>query len=219
MNGAQDLGGQHGFGPIRPETGEMMFHADWERRVLALTVAMGGTGTWNLDMSRHARERMTPADYLASTYYEIWYAGLVRLLVENGLASKEEIAAGHGLTAAKDLPRVPSAEAIPAALAKGAPVDRTADEPARFSTGDRVRAKVMNPRTHTRLPRYARGRTGTVMQVHGVHVFPDAHAHGRGEDPHWLYSVSFAAEDLWGRDGRPGDEIMIDLWEPYLDPA
>jgi nitrile hydratase len=219
MNGAQDLGGQHGFGPVRPETGDVLFHADWERRVLALTVAMGGTGAWNLDMSRHARERMAPADYLASTYYEIWFSGLARLLVETGLASEDEIASGQSTQPAKTLPRVPTADTTPAALASGSPVDRPLDRPARFAAGDRVRARVMNPKTHTRLPRYARGRTGTVLRVHGAHILPDAHAHGRGEDPQWLYSVSFDATELWGADGKAGDEVLIDLWEPYLEPA
>jgi nitrile hydratase len=219
MNGAQDLGGQHGFGPIRPESGDVMFHADWERRVLALTVAMGGTGAWNLDMSRHARERMAPADYLASTYYEIWYHGLTRLLVETGLATPDEIAGGRSGAPGKDLPRKPTAETMPAALATGSPVDREVEQPSRFAAGDRVRARVMNPKGHTRLPRYARGRTGTVARVHGAHVFPDAHAHGLGEDPQWLYSVSFASTELWGEDGKDGDEVRIDLWEPYLEPA
>jgi len=219
VNGAQDLGGQHGFGPVRPETGDVMFHADWERRVLALTVAMGGTGAWNLDMSRHARERMVPADYLASTYYEIWFSGLRTLLIETGLATEDEIAGGRSTAPAKTLPHVPTAETMPAALASGSPVDRQVDRPARFTAGDRVRARVMNPKTHTRLPRYARGRTGMVVRVHGAHILPDAHAHGRGEDPQWLYSVSFAATELWGADGKAGDEVLIDLWEPYLEPA
>ncbi len=219
MNGAQDLGGQHGFGPVRPETGDVLFHADWERRVLALTVAMGATGAWNLDMSRHARERMAPADYLASTYYEIWYHGLTTLLAETGLATPDEIASGESVSPPASLPRVPSAEKMPAILAAGGPVERPATGPARFAVGARVRARVINPKTHTRLPRYARGRLGTVVRIHGAHVFPDAHAHGLGEDPHWLYSVAFEATELWGEDGRPGDEVLIDLWEPYLEAA
>lgn len=219
MNGAQDLGGQHGFGPVVPEPETERFHADWEKRVLAVTVAMGATGVWNLDMSRHARESMPPADYLASTYYEIWYAGLIRLLAENGLASEEEISTGVSKSAGKSLPRKLTGENITEALARGAPVDREADAPARFAVGDTVRARVMNPRTHTRLPRYARGKPGRIERVHGAHVFPDSNAHGLGEDPQWLYSVAFKAEDLWGPDGKPGDEILIDIWEPCIEPG
>jgi nitrile hydratase len=219
LNGAQDLGGQHGFGPVRPETGDIMFHAGWERRVLALNVAIGATGAWNIDMMRHARERMPPADYLASTYYEIWYHGLARLLEETALASEEEIASGTSTQAPKALPRVPTAEQMPAILAKGAPAERPLDRPAAFAPGDRVRARIINPQTHTRLPRYVRGRTGTIARVHGAHILPDAHAHGLGEDPQWLYSVCFASTQLWGDDGREGDEILVDLWETYLEPA
>ena len=85
MNGAHDMGGTHGFGPVEPEPDEPVFHADWERRAFALTVAMGATGEWNLDESRFAREDRPPADYLGRTYYEIWLGGLERLLAERGL--------------------------------------------------------------------------------------------------------------------------------------
>jgi nitrile hydratase len=219
MNGAQDLGGQNGFGPVIPEAETDRFHAEWEKRVLAVTLAMGATGMWNIDMSRHARESMPPAEYLASTYYEIWYAGLVRLLVQKGLADREEIATGILKSAGKTLPRKLEAGRVVEALAKGAPVERDANAPAKFAVGHKVRTLVTNPRTHTRLPRYARGRPGRVERIHGVHVFADSNAHGLGEDPQWLYSVSFRAEDVWGSDGRTGDEILIDIWEPCLVAA
>ena len=92
MNGGQDLGGMHGLGPIEIEAGEPVFHAPWERRVFALTLAMGARGDWNLDMTRHARENRDPVDYLASSYYEIWLKGLERLLQERSLVRPEEIA-------------------------------------------------------------------------------------------------------------------------------
>ena len=219
MNGPQDLGGAHGFGTIAPDVDEPLFHADWERRALALTVAMGATGAWNLDASRHARERTPPAKYLSSSYYEIWLAGLDRLLLERGLVSRSELDAGRALEPAKPLPRRPTAETIPSVLETGVPTEREASAPARFAVGDRVRAKTMNPIGHTRLPRYARGRTGTIARIHGAHVFPDDHAHGRGENPQWLYSVAFEAREIWGAEGRAGDFVHIDLFEPYLEPA
>ena len=77
----------------------------------------------------------------------------------------------------------------------------------------------MNPTGHTRLPRYARGRNGTIASIHGVHVFPDSNSARRGENPQWLYSVAFNARELWGRRGEGGDEVLIDLWEPYLERA
>ena len=91
MNGGHDLGGMHGLGPIDIEADEPVFHADWERRVFALTLAMGARGEWNIDMSRHARENRDPVDYLSSSYYEIWLKGLEALLSERGLLTPEEL--------------------------------------------------------------------------------------------------------------------------------
>jgi nitrile hydratase len=91
--------------------------------------------------------------------------------------------------------------------------------PARFAVGDTVKTRVINPTTHTRLPRYARGKQGVVEVVRGVFVFPDSNAHGRGEDPRWLYTVRFDGAELWGADAEPHTQVSIDAWEPYLDPA
>jgi len=219
VNGPHDLGGQHGFGQVAPEMDEPLFHAAWERRAFALTLAMGCTGAWNIDVSRHARERIPPAEYLAASYYEIWLNGVERLLVERGLVSVAELAGGREMEAPKALPRRPTAAMVPASLAKGTPCDRAPQTPARFAVGDQVRAKVMHPTGHTRLPRYVRGRAGRIESIHGVHVYPDSSAAGGGEDPRWLYSVSFYAAELWGAEGHRGDAVLLDLWEPYLEPA
>jgi len=219
MNGPHDLGGEQSFGPVVPEKDEPVFHTEWERRAAALSLAMGTTGAFNIDMVRHARERIPPAEYLASTYYEKWLMGLERLLVEKGLATEAEIETGHSASPPAHLPRVPSAKDIPAILARGSPFAREATVSAAFKVGDSVRAKVMNPRGHTRLPRYARGRTGVIARLHGAHAFPDSNAAGKGEDPRWLYSVAFDAVELWGPEGRPGDLVHLDLWEPYLERA
>ena len=219
MNGPHDLGGAHGFGPIAPEPNEPLFHAEWERRALALTLAMGATGAWNIDMSRHARERTPPADYLAASYYEIWTKGVERLIVETGLVSEAELAAGHSAQPPVPLARKPTAETVPGILAKGGPTERSAPAPAAFEVGDIIRARVINPAGHTRLPRYVRGRTGRIERIHGAHVFPDSNAHGLGEDPRWLYSVAFDAREVWGPEARHGDELLLDLWEPYLEHA
>jgi nitrile hydratase len=219
MNGAQDLGGQMGFGPIEPEENEPNFHAKWEERAFAVTLAMGATGSWTLDASRFARETLPPPVYLSSSYYEIWTRGLEKLVVENGLVSPEELKTGHKLEASKPVKRVLTANAVEGVLAKGAPVDREAHQPARFQFGDKVRTKRMNPEHHTRLPRYARDVPGTIEVIHGVHVFPDANAHGKGEQPAWLYGVLFKGTDIWGPDSDPKLTLRIDLWEPYLDLA
>ena len=219
MNGAHDMGGMHGFGPVEPEPGEPPFHAEWERRVFALTLAMGATGEWNLDASRFARESQPPGDYLSETYYEIWLAGLERLLAERELVTREEVAAGRPLTPPRELARRLSAADVEQMLHRGGPTEREPTRPARFAAGDRVRARELNPRTHTRLPRYVRGHAGEVVTVHGCHVFPDAHAHGGGEDPQWLYTVRFGARELWGEDSDPAAAVSVDAWEPYLEPA
>lgn len=219
MNGAQDLGGQMGFGPITLEDNEPNFHAKWEERAFAVTLAMGATGSWTLDASRFARESLPPAEYLSSSYYEIWTRGLERLVVTHGLATDEELKQGKVLVDPKQVKRVLKAEDVGTTLAKGAPVDRPEQQPARFRVGDKVRTKRMHPETHTRLPRYARDVEGVIETVHGVHVFPDSNAHGKGEQPTWLYSVAFKGTDIWGPDSDPKLALRLDLWEPYLDLA
>jgi nitrile hydratase beta subunit len=219
MNGAQDLGGMMGFGPVVPEPVRPVFHEEWERRAFALTLAMGASGEWTIDMARFARESMDPARYLSSSYYQIWLAGLERLLDERGLVSPEEIAAARSLAAGRPPRRVLAAGDVAATLARGGPTEREETVPARFRTGDRVRARNMHPEGHTRIPRYCRGRIGTIEALHGVHVFPDTSASGEGEQPAWLYGVAFDARELWGDDCDPALTVRIDLWEPYLDLA
>jgi nitrile hydratase len=219
MNGPQDMGGLHGFGRVEPEAGEPAFHADWERRALALTLAMAIPGGWNLDMSRAARERIPPADYLRMTYYEIWLAGLERLLAERGLVRSEEIAAGRSLVPPRPVSRILAADQVAARLAAGNGTERPASRPAAFKEGDAVRARNMHPVSHTRLPRYVRGHAGTIERVHGCHVFPDSNAAGTGENPQWLYTVRFDGRALWGDDTDPTIKISVDAWEPYLELA
>lgn len=218
MNGPQDLGGAQGFGPVRPDPDDRPFHAPWERRAFAMALAMGATGAWNLDGTRHARESLPPAEYLASSYYRIWWRAMEDMLLARGLVGPDELREGRVIDAPRPLARVLSADAVEAAMQRGGPTGRPATAPARFSAGERVRARLLNPAGHTRLPRYVRGREGTISIVHGVHVFPDAHAHGAGEAPQWLYSVRFAAADLWGPD-TTADAIHVDCWESYLQPA
>jgi nitrile hydratase beta subunit len=219
MNGAQDMGGAHGFGPVRPEPDEPVFHAEWEGRAFALTVAMGATGEWGLDASRFARESLPPVDYLSMSYYEIWLAGLERQIAEHGLVAPDEIASGRSLRPATPVRRTLDGAEVARTLGRGGPTRRPAPRPALFRPGDRVRAKNMHPATHTRLPRYVRGHAGSVALVHGCHVFPDTEAHGRGEDPQWLYTVRFDAPELWGAGADPTVTVSVDAFEPYLDPV
>lgn len=219
MNGPHDLGGQMGFGPIAPEKDEPYFHAEWEKRALGLTLSCGAFGAWSIDESRHARENIPPAGYLAASYYEIWTRALETLLQRHGFVTGKEIDAGHKQMEGTAPKRVLTADMVPGVLAKGGPCDRPVDTPARFAPGDRVRTRNVNPATHTRLPRYARAKTGTIEAVQGSYVFPDDNAHGKGENPQWVYTVVFDAAEIWGEDADPSLTVSIDAWESYLVPV
>jgi nitrile hydratase len=211
-----DLGGQGIHERVVPEPEGELFHAPWERQALALTLAMGATGAWNLDMSRSVRE--TLPDYRSLSYYEIWIKGLERLLIEQGLVGSDEIAAGRMLHPPRSGLRVLRAVDVPATLARGAATQRPTNGPARFAVGERVRVRAAAVDHHTRLPGYARGKIGRIDQVLGVHVFADAHAQGLGEQPQWLYTVVFSARELWGNQAAQGQSVSIDAWELYLEP-
>jgi nitrile hydratase subunit beta len=219
MNGGQDLGGMMGFGPIAVEQDEPWFHAEWERRAFGLTLAMGATGSWNIDMSRHARETLPPGEYLTSSYYEIWTKGVEKLVVAAGLVSPEELTRGQSLSEAAPIKRILKAEDVPAVLTRGGPAERPIEQLARFAVGDQVRTRNMHPKGHTRLPRYARGKIGVVELIHGAHVFPDSNARGDGERPQWLYTVCFSGRELWGEEADANLTVSIDAWESYLEPA
>jgi nitrile hydratase beta subunit len=226
MNGAHDLGGMHGFGPVVREPDEPVFHAEWERRVFALRFAMSAWGRWNLDMSRHAREQMPPAEYLATGYYEHWLWGLERLLERHGFLRREEIDRRVGerpgperARAVEPQPGALRREGVPRLLQNrhGARLDDPVSP--KFKAGDAVIARNMNPSGHTRIPRYVRGRRGVIDRDHGVFIFPDTHAAGLGQKPQHVYSVRFDARELWGPDGHPRDAVYVDLWDDYLDKA
>ena len=217
MNGPHDMGGQMGFGPIAPETNEPWFHEPWERRAFALALAMGMTGSWNIDISRHARERLPAMQYWSSSYYEVWIAGLMTVMHEAGLVNDKELATGHAITPPAPVTRVASAAMIPAILQKGGPSTRKSELKAGFKIGDKIRTRNINMAGHTRLPRYARDKLGEIIAIHGTHVLPDSSAHRLGDNPQWLYTVRFTAKELWGHDNKV--QVMLDLWEPYLEPA
>jgi nitrile hydratase subunit beta len=217
MDGVHDMGGMDGFGAVEPEPNEPAFHAPWEGRVLAMQRAMGYAGAWQIDMSRFAQERLPPQVYLGASYYQRWALAMEKNVVERGFAQPDELAAGHALRPGKTLPRKLAPEAA-AGLTRGS-FYRQAQAPARFKPGDRVRARNIHPPTHTRLPRYARGRVGVVELVHGCHAFPDAVAIDKGDDPQWLYTVVFDGRELWGPDADPTLKVSIDAFEPYLEPA
>jgi nitrile hydratase beta subunit len=216
VNGIHDMGGMHGFGKV--EANEPVFHAAWEGRVLALQRCLGYAGVYNIDMSRFAQESLPPDVYLTVSYYKRWELAIEKNLVQRGYATPEELESGHAHGPPKPLKRKMTADDIGPALTRGK-YGRAPAAPARFKVGDRVRTRNINPPTHTRLPRYARGRTGVVERIQGCHVFPDTVAVDRGENPQWLYTVLFEGRELWGADADPSLKVSIEAFEPYLEPA
>lgn len=207
MKGAHDLGGQQGLGAVNPEAEqeEPVFHDQWERRVFALTLASGMLGQWNIDESRYARERQHPVTYLSNSYYENWLAGLETLLSEKQLLEGDK---KHSL-------RVPTVQDARKILSSGGPTLMPDVEKPRFKPGQHVRVRKMQQRGHTRAPDYVQGATGEIAAHYGTHIYPDAHARGEKLGEH-LYSVRFDGTALFGEDAE-STEILVDLWEPYLE--
>jgi nitrile hydratase beta subunit len=205
MNGVHDMGGMDGFGPLEIEKDEPVFHAEWEKRMFALGLAMSRVHR-NLDEFRHAIERIPAPVYLASSYYERWLNALMTLLVEKNEVSREELFARGA---------VPVGPAQPANEFRGrSPAVRR--RRARFREGDRVVARNLNPTGHTRLPRYVRGKRGLIHRDWGTYVFADSYAHHAGDREQHVYSVTFEARELWGDQAPDKDTLRIDLWEDYL---
>ncbi|MEL7164341.1 MAG: nitrile hydratase subunit beta [Pseudomonadota bacterium] len=224
MTRPHDMGGRFGDGAVIPEAEGVLFKQDWHRRALALTLAGGTLGLWNLDISRHAREKLAPTDYARFAYYEKWISALADLLVETGALSAEELATGRAAGPATVDVNVLRAADVAGVLARGGPANRDSGPVAKFKPGDRVqvRARAENVTVdggHTRLPAYLAGATGIIQRHHGTHVLPDSNAHRLGEAPEPLYAVAFAAGDLWAHPEHAGDQVVADLWQSYLSPA
>ena len=225
MDGIHDLGGKHGHGEVRHATAlhenEPTFHSRWEASVFAMVGLGRATGAWtNSDRFRHAIERIDPVNYLADTYYGRWLGGIETLLVEASLVTSAEITAKAVALGADPAERVaarPASAPDPVLPAADASTARRASarEP-RFAPGDQVRTVSTVAPGHTRLPAYARGKTGRVVSCHGHWVYPDTNAHGLGESPCELYTVAFDGRVLWGESAEPGVVVHLDLFEPYL---
>jgi nitrile hydratase len=219
MDGIHDMGGMDGFGEVEAEADEPVFHEPWEGRVLAMNRGIGASGAWNIDQGRYGIELLAPQTYLAASYYQKWFLRLERMCMQHGLVDADEIAAGRSLRPGKALPRRPFTAAVADRVMKRGAFERPAPSAALFKAGDRVRARNIHPKSHTRLPRYVRGHVGVVERLHGAHVFPDSVVLGLGEDPQWLYTVSFDGGDLWGGDAEPGVTVSVEAFEPYLERA
>ena len=207
MNGAQDMGGMHGFGPVEPEPNEPVFHAEWEKRAFALTLAMGMPGGWNIDMSRFARENRAAGRISVDELLP----DLVRRARDDAEGARpggddDEIDAGHSLHPPKPVKRTLSPGDVAQVLYRGGPTERETNSAAKFKAGDKVRAKNINPLTHTRLPRYVRGHVGVIERVIGCHVFPDSNATGSRRKSAMALHRALRRPRIVGRRRRPERE-------------
>jgi nitrile hydratase subunit beta len=219
MNGVHDMGGMQCMGAIQPEKNEPVFHERWEARVFALVLVMFAWRRWNLDAFRYEQENTPPAEYLRMSYYERWLASLAELLVKRGLVTRGEIENGTPQAGLPKATPAVTAETVPLMIARGLAAGRDTPVAARFKPGQRVRGRNIHPIGHTRLPRYARGKIGTIERDHGVFVFADTNAHFLGEKPQHLYSVGFSARELWGDQAAPRDAVYVNLWDDHLEPV
>ncbi len=208
MDGIHDLGGMDGFGPVRIEQDEPVFHADWERNALGVAMSAFAMGLSNGGEFRHSIERMDPGHYLSSSYYEHWITSVATRLVETGLV---------GLGQLEQMAGGPFPLSGPVLIGPIADAGDDVRRP-RFEIGSRVRVREWHPQGHTRCPRYVRGKTGSVVRLDGSWSVPDVEAHSdqRREEP--TYSVRFEAGDLW-QDGQSEAAIYVDLWDSYLEGA
>ena len=217
MNGIHDMGGMQGMGPIEYEEKEPVFHAPWEGRVLAMTRAVTATGKLQGGL-RPPIESLTAFEYLRMSYYEKWLTSLTVRVVASGLLTRAEIESGHPAEGStKSVPALSAAD-VPAFMRRIPPL-RTDQVAPRFQIGQHVRARNINPVTHTRLPRYVRGKAGTIERDRGVATLPDTNVYGLGEKPQHVYSVRFSARELWGDQAAAQDAVYAELWDDYLEPA
>lgn len=218
MDGIHDVGGMQGFGPLRPLTAAPPFAETWEGKAFALGLLAIRLSGANLHAFRHAIERVPPQEYLAG-YYNRWLIGAQILLQDSDVVTADGVAARAGRLSGEDRAEPPAPEPRKPEMASGGPGNlRSVDTPAAFSVGDRVRTADVHPGGHTRLPRYARRRTGTVTAIRPGAVFPDTAAHFEGEQPQHCYAVEFDSRELWGPRAEPF-RLTLDLFEPYLEPA
>ena len=218
MNGIHDMGGMQTMGAMQYAKSEPVFHEPWEGRIYAMTYAVQATGKLRLGL-RPPMEALAPEDYLRMSYYERWITSITERMLASGLVTAAELKSGRPDPGSRKATFALSAADAVAALFKIPATRRDLPLAARFHPGQPVRARNTNPLTHTRSPRYARGRTGRVERDHGVFVFSDTSAYSQGEKPQHLYSVRFSARDLWGDSAAPQDSVYVDMFDDYLEPV
>lgn len=217
MDGIHDLGGKQGFGPVPVAEGDAPFAQDWERRMWALS-REGICPTMTIDWFRHGVELMVPGDYLTFSYFQKWATNFLMLMVDAGQITLKDLERGYVLDPADPAQAKTVQDILEQVRRACTDFSCRTDAPARFATGAEVRTLRHIDHPHTRLPAYARDACGTVIAHHGAHLLPDEGAQGDHVGQH-LYTVAFAARNLWGEAANPRDDVTLDLWESYLVPA
>ena len=218
MDGIHDLGGRQGYGPIDVGEPPEPFHAPWEARLFGITRAFTRPGSFSIDLFRHVRECIEPAEYLGRCYYDQWLLAYAVMMVEAGAVSVEELATGKSARPMPGMPPPMPPDKVASEKRKMARFDRESERRPAFAPGDRVKTISLGSRGHTRLPQYARGHAGRIETFRGVHVLPDTNLAGDGgAEP--LYTVSFLAAELWPEAAGRKDRVYLDLWESYLERA
>ena len=217
MNSVHDMGGMHGMGPIEYDKDEPVFHEPWEGRAWALVRTMGRWGTPRTRNFRYELELIPAADYLRMSYYERFISLMIDRLLRANLVTRSELERG---TAESGSPK-PAPPPPQAGRAGTAASGVDAHVKPRFKVGQQVRARVINPLGHTRLPRYTRGRLGRIARDHGPFAFQDTDVHGDplSQIPQHVYTVRFAARELWGAQADPRDGVYVDVWDDHLEHA
>jgi nitrile hydratase len=220
MDGIHDMGGTQGWGEIHFDPGEPAFTEPWQGRAFAMCLlSMNRLTGRNLDAMRHALERLRPLQYLANGYYGRWLLMAETLLTDSGVIAEGAVDARARRLRGEDVAEPPEPElAKPDYTPAGPGSLRQVDDPPRFKVGEQVRARDLHPRGHTRLPRYVRGRIGTVERIQPAAVLPDTNAHFIAENAQHCYQVAFDSQTLWGDDAEPF-VLHIDLFDDYLEPA
>lgn len=218
MDSVHDLGGVEGFGPVDRSHEEEVFHAPWEARMFSLAAALSRPAGWSIDWFRHARECARPVDYLSLGYFDQWCHAYEAMLLDSEVVTLEELAAGKALGPVTPPASPPRKGEEISGKAHYPPDPRRPGGPPAYAVGQAVRTRVAGYAGHSRLPRYARGKPGVIQACYGRQILPDASASGR-EEAEPLYLVKIRAADIWPEAAGSRDEICLDLWESYLEPA
>lgn len=211
MDGVHDMGGMQGFGPVVTADGGRTHHHSWEVRAQVVSLLAGRS-------MRADIERLGPDVYLDSSYYVRWLLAAERRVVDDGMVSADDLERWRSIFADDSDAEMPY-RSDPAVVALIGAMQPELLEPvteSAFEEGERVRVRRMRPEQHHRCPRYVRGAVGLIERVLGADRVPGVPYREHEVEP--CYTVQFSSVDLFG-DDQPSHQLLIDLWERYLEPV